>query len=435
MKIMKFSAILLVITMLAACGGGGASVPAETTPAAGAAAAPATAPAETGSDGPVHLTIWMAGAGDITQLDAYEAVLGNFTAANPHITYELTFIAWGDYFTALNTALIGGVGPDIFMLGFGQAGTVYDGGDVLDLTPHIPTDWDGWDDFLPNVLDMSRKDGRQVALFNPSTRVLLYRRDIAEQNGITADELHIRTPEDFYNLVRRMTVINDAGQVETFGFDITPAMSSEQELFFQATMSDPSFTLWDDNFVPNFYTPEAIRAWDMMNELHVGGYLALRDAGAAAGIQTGVSSMSMVAETTYAVADSMFPGQIGVVRNDMNTLLIGNYIVVNSATNYVQESVDLLLHMFSVESSTIFAEVMTQYSGRQSLDAHFLSLNPDFENIIHAYARSNSYGATFNPLFNQGIATLRLALELVFHGTPASEALSNSQYEWAALVN
>ena len=440
MKIKKSFAILsafVALVVLAACGGaGGGGTTAPAAPATGAApAAPAApAPAEAGQE-PVHLVVWMAGAGDLTQLDAYGEVLSNFVAENPHITYELTFIAWGDYFTALNTALIGGVGPDVFMLGFGQAGTVYAGGDVLDLTPHIPADWDGWDDFLPNILEIGQIDGRQVALFNPSTRVILYRRDIAEQNGVTADELNIRTPEDFYNLVRRMTVFNEAGNVEVFGFDITPAMSSEQELFFQAMMYDPGFTLWDDNFMPNFNTADAITAWNMVNTMFEEGYLALRDAGATAGIQRGVSSMSMVAETAYAVADSMFPGQIGVIRNDMNTLLIGNYKVVNSATRNVQESVDLLLHMFSVESSVIFAEVMTQYSGRQSLDNHFVGLNPDFENIIHAYARSFSYGATFNPMFNQGIATLRLALETAFHGTPTADALATSQAEWSALLN
>jgi len=431
MKLMKLFVALLVLTMFAACGGGTTAPSAPTAPTATAdsPAAPADAVAE-----PVHLVVWVAGAGDITQLDAYEAVLDNFVAENPHITYELTFIAWGDYFTALNTALLGGVGPDVFMLGFGQAGTVYAGGDVLDLTPHIPADWDGWDDFLPNVLEMGRINGRQVGLFNPSTRVILYRRDIAEQNGVSADELNIRSPEDFYNLVRRMTVFNEAGNVEVFGFDITPAMSSEQELFFQAMMYDPGFTLWDDNFMPNFNTPDAVIAWDMMNQLFEEGYLALRDAGATSGIQRGVSAMSMVSEITYAVADSMFPGQIGVIRNDMNTLLIGNYKVVNSATRHVQESVDLLLHMFSVESSIIFAEVMTQYSGRMSLNEHFVGLNPDFENIIHAYARSFSYGATFNPLFNQGIATLRLALETAFHGTSSAEALATSQNEWSALL-
>ena len=42
----------------------------------------------------------------------------------------------------------------------------------------------------------------------------------AQQQGITEEELHIKTPEDFYNLVRKMTVRDERGKVVTYGLEL-----------------------------------------------------------------------------------------------------------------------------------------------------------------------------------------------------------------------
>lgn len=440
MKIRKHLAIMLA-TMLAvasftACGGGtDKPSSAESSTPASTASSTASASASTEPVGEsVKLNVWVAGSGDASANEAYTTILDRFCANNPGVSYELTFIAWGDYFTKLNTGLVGGAGPDVFMTGYGQVGTIYDSGDLLDLTPYIPEGWDGTDDFLPNILNMGEKDGKYFAFFSPSTRCYFYRKDIAEQNGVTEEELHIKTQEDFYNLVRKMTVRDASGNVEIYGLEVDP--DGEQDFFVQTGMLASTPSLWDDEYIPNFNTPDGARAMSDMYQLYQEGVVCLRDAGAnAIGVQTGVAAISLTADSGYVTADAAFPGQIGVLKNDMTTLLIGNYMACNAATKYPEQAAAMLLDMFSAESSKVFAEVMGQYSGRASLDEHYLSLNPDYENIIHSYGRSISFGRVFNPKYNQGVSFLRPALESIYHGTPAQEALDGAQAEWAALYS
>ncbi len=78
---------------------------------------------------------------------AYKTVLDTYCEKNTDVDYQLTYIPWSDYFTKLNTGLAGASGPDIFMLGYGQIGSVQRAGNLLDLSEYIPQDWDGYDDF------------------------------------------------------------------------------------------------------------------------------------------------------------------------------------------------------------------------------------------------------------------------------------------------
>ena len=75
---------------------------------------------------PAKLNIWIAGSGDAVYDKAYRKIFDAYCQKHTNISYELSFIAWGDYFTKLNTGLIGGAGPDIFMLGYGQMGSIQD---------------------------------------------------------------------------------------------------------------------------------------------------------------------------------------------------------------------------------------------------------------------------------------------------------------------
>ncbi|MBO1722892.1 hypothetical protein, partial [Extibacter sp. GGCC_0201] len=67
-----------------------------------------------------------------------------------------------------------------------------------------------------------QRDGDYYALFKPSNRTVFYRKDIAEQNGVTEEELNIKSPEDFEKLVEKMTVRDDSGNVVTYGLEIDP---------------------------------------------------------------------------------------------------------------------------------------------------------------------------------------------------------------------
>jgi len=125
-KLVALLSVMLVALMLfAACGSDGNETSSQPADSSGAdSSEPDEGGSQTGDGEAVHLTIWLAGSGDGTMDQAYKTVCNNYVSANPNVTYEITYIAWGDYFTKLNTGLIGGAGPDIFMTGYGQFGTV-----------------------------------------------------------------------------------------------------------------------------------------------------------------------------------------------------------------------------------------------------------------------------------------------------------------------
>ena len=77
------------------------------------------------------MNIWIAGSGDADADKAYKTVLDAYCEENADVDYQLTYIPWSDYFTKLNA---GASGPDIFMLGYGQIGSVQRAGNLLNLS-------------------------------------------------------------------------------------------------------------------------------------------------------------------------------------------------------------------------------------------------------------------------------------------------------------
>ena len=88
------------------------------------------------------MNIWIAGSGDADADKAYKTVLDAYCEENADVDYQLTYIPWSDYFTKLNTGLAGASGPDIFMLGYGQIGSVQRAGNLLNLSEYLPEDLD-----------------------------------------------------------------------------------------------------------------------------------------------------------------------------------------------------------------------------------------------------------------------------------------------------
>ncbi len=381
----------------------------------------------------VKLTIWVAGSGDEITDKAYRTVLDAYCKEHPNVSYELAFIVWADYFTKLNTALLGGTGPDIFMLGYGQMGSIQSMGSLLPLNSYIPADWDGYDDFQESILNICQKDGEYYGLFRPSTRTFMYRKDIAEQNGVTEEDLHVSTQEDLVELAKKMTVKDANGNTQVYGMDIDP--DSEQFFYeFYAQRSDKP-SLWKDDYTANFNNDAAAGGLATLKMLYDEGYACLLDPSATTtGLAAGTAAISQSADSQYATADAAFPGQIGVIKSDMNTLLIGDYLAVNNGTKNPEEAAALLLHMFSKESGETFAKLQGQYSGRKSLEDSYIAINPDYENIIYAYPHSLSYGKAMHPKFNEAANVLRTTLEGVFYGDDIKKTLSSMEESWNAVL-
>lgn len=425
--------LVLAMFMLTACGSGNNNSTSGDTETKGTSGKEEETNSETqasGSEDPVKLTIWLAGSGEAVYDEAYREVFDNYCKDNSNVSYELTFIPWGDYFTKLNTGLIGGAGPDIFMLGYGQMGSVNNLGYTLNLSDYIPEGWDGAEDFYENVLQAGYNNGNMYGILMPSTRVWLYRKDIAEQNGVTEDELHIETPEDFYELVRKLTVRDDNGNVQVYGLEIDP--DTEQIMYVLASMFQEDFKLWNDDLTAAFNTPETVEALDNIKKLVDEGCICFTDPGKSEqdGVKQGIAAMQLAAETSFASIDAVFPGQIGFVKSDMQTLLIGNYIAVNNESKNASAAADMFFHMFSKESCSIFAEKAALYSGRQSLDDEYLALNPEYSNVIAAYPLSNVYSTTMNPKYTALIVGVREGMDQIFAGSDTAEMMTQMEDAW-----
>lgn len=438
MKKNRLTAIVLVImVMVMLLGGCGSKSEGNNVGDDGQKVTPSanTAKEETPTEATedVKLTIWIAGSGDEITDKAYRAVLDAYCKEHSNVSYELTFITWADYFTKLNTGLIGGTGPDIFMLGYGQMGSVQAAGSLLPLNSYIPEDWDGYDDFSENILGICQKDEEYYGLFRPSTRTFMYRKDIAEQNGVTEEDLHVSSQEDLVNLAKKMTVKDANGNTQIYGMDIDP--DSEQFFYvFYAQLSDKP-SLWKEDYTANFNNEEAEKALETFKMLYDEGYACLLDPSATTtGLASGISAISQSADAQYATADAAFPGQIGVIKNDMNTLLIGDYFAVNNATKHPGEAADLLLHMFSKESGDTFAKLQGQFSGRKSLEESYIAINPDYENIVYSYQNSVSYGKSMHPKFNEDVNVLRTTLEGIFYDEDIKKTLSSMEENWNSIL-
>src|SRR5687768_14680943 len=84
--------------ILAACGGGG-----TTTPSGGATAAPAAS----GEAVTIRYQLW-----DTNQQPPYQACADEFHKQNPNITVKIEQLGWGDYWSGIQTGMVGGTAPD-----------------------------------------------------------------------------------------------------------------------------------------------------------------------------------------------------------------------------------------------------------------------------------------------------------------------------------
>lgn len=438
---------VLMVCSLAACGGGG-----NGSSAGGASSASSSKEAESSDTGktggqeesddktaegePVVLNIWLAGSGDPIYDKAYRKVFDAYVAENPNVSYELTFIPWGEYFTKLNTGFAGGAAPDLFMLGYGQMGTVQAMDELLPLDDYIPQDWDGWDDFLPNVLKVCQKDGSMYGMFSPATRVYFYRKDVAEQQGVTPEELKVTTREELHALGEKLTVRDANGNTVTSGLAVTTSQNSpEQQFMVEMTYFDEHAGLWDEALGPRFQEDAGVKAASSLNELVTGGVSLVSDPNVATSpVVTGIANMGLYAEGGYNEADAAFPGQIGILDCELPSLLIGNYMAVSKNSKNKETAADMLLHMFSAESCQVFAEDMGQYSGRASLDDAYVALNPEFEYVVKTHANAVPYSFEMNPNFNKMIAILRTALEEIYAGADPKTRLEAAAEEYRAVL-
>ncbi len=444
----RFLAILassMLLASLVSCGGNGGNSSAESSKESAETKPSASESAdvsETSSNGDTlsacKMTVWLAGSGEKIYNDVYGGIIDNWIAERaPGSEKELSFIAWTDYFSKLSTGLAGGAAPDVFMTGYGQMGSMNAQGYELNLSEYFPEDWDGYTDIPENLLSVGMVDGNLYGLLEPNTRILAYRKDIAEQNGVTEEDLTLNSLDDLTNLVEKMCVRDSNGNLQMAGWDLPTGTSSpEQPVQFIATNFAEDFGLWGADNKATFNCEAGRKAWEYLKGLYDAGYCFPSDASnTTSGIISGLSSMSLVAESSYAQANMAFPDQIGFVKMNVNTMLIGNFIVANANTPNPEQAADLVRYLFNEESLQSKA-TLGQFTVRTSLDDWYIQTYPQFENVVGAFKHSYPMAATLNPQYNECIKVFRNHYETYMNGVEDLDtAMSAAESEWNTIID
>lgn len=384
-----------------------------------------------------HLNVWLAGNGEIETKEVFEGILDAWVANNaPGYTYELTFVSWTDYFTKLSTALASGAGPDIFMTGYGQLGSILGQDKLVNLTEYIPQDWDGYTDIPENLLSAGMKDGNLYGILEPSTRLYFYRKDIAAQNGVTEEELHIDTPEELKNLVEKMCVYDDKGKLIISGMHIFDMgeESIEQMVHSLALNYDVNYKLWDQDGQASFNTDAGVKAIEWMNSISDQGLNFPYEAGFDQ-FSNGIAAMSLMSESSYRTYANTFPDQVGILPCTMNTMLIGNFITVNADSKYREKAVDCLMYMFNEESLKGKAS-LGMFPNRASMWDWYTAEYPEYANVPAYYENSYPFSDTIIPYYNQAIKAFRDASALAqSDGADIKKCLDDGAQEWNDIAN
>jgi multiple sugar transport system substrate-binding protein len=131
---------------------------------------------------PVRLS--MAAWGGKAEVDAYNAVIAKYQAANPNVTIRLDVIPFGQFYQQIDTRLAGRQAPDLFRVTYQQVGRYALSKAAVDLTPYIDASFGGA--FTPSVWSAVNYQGKPYALpHHTDTFALFYNIDMLEKAGVS----------------------------------------------------------------------------------------------------------------------------------------------------------------------------------------------------------------------------------------------------------
>lgn len=373
------------------------------------------------SDG-YTLEFWLAGNDDSTYA-AYEKVVKAYIAEHPGVKINMNMIAWNEYFTKLSTSFVGGTSPDVYALGFAQFYTMSGNGSMLNLAPYIPADWDGFEDISKSILDLGSIDGDLHALLVPEARCLYYRKDIAQEQGVTEEDLVIETVDDLVALAKKMT-IKEGDEVIVEGFDLHTLAPSIEQPFFILGMMEGATTMWEDDLQPLFNAAPFVRGIEKTKALLDEGYAILQSTGINY-FYTDVAAMSIQAQT--AIEGAAIPaitglgGEVGVTKLP-NTVLLGQWYAASSATKLPAESADFLLYLFSKEAQISLLETYGQIPNRASLMDQYHAGDELRKVYAEAVQEAAAYGNVPNKYFLTWVNDFRSTVEGIYAGSAEAQA-------------
>lgn len=383
----------------------------------------ATEDMETEED--VVLTMWIPGT---TGLEVYEQV----NAELDGITVEVQIIPWGEYFTKLNVGFAGGTAPDIFGLGYGQMGPVQAAGNALALDEYLDG-WSGWSDIPENIFDAGRKDGHFYGLLLPTVRLLAYRKDLFEAAGLDTPPKSLEEIKQYAEILTE----KDGDTVTLTGMD-TPTTNGEQLLFGYMLMAGMD-SLWDEDGMPTYSTPEGIKVLEEINSYHKDGLAMYSDQQDITGtlFQNGLAAMSITSgsNSLQIMKEKFGADNFGVALPPNGTVQLGTFLAVNGKTEHKEAAVEAFKALTTKEFMLTLNQEVGFLPTRESAKDEFLAFDPIINQVVYeSISQAKAYG-NINPHFFDFIEHLRAALEKVYYGVEeAEEALLKAEADYKAAV-
>ncbi|MCL2486176.1 MAG: extracellular solute-binding protein, partial [Oscillospiraceae bacterium] len=113
--------------------------------------------------------------------DALKEMIAKFNEINPDVTVELQTVGWDEYFTQLQTRVVGGTAADVFELNFENFVSYASEGVLLDIGGMLG-DTSG---FNPTALNAFNFQGTQYGVPNSFSNVLLiYNKELFDRAGV-----------------------------------------------------------------------------------------------------------------------------------------------------------------------------------------------------------------------------------------------------------
>lgn len=240
---------LLVVFVLAACGGGAATEAPEPAQEPEAVDEPAEE-AETSGD-EIVITHWYHQYGEEGTFEAAERYAAEYSEMTPGVTVEVNWVP-GDYFAALNAALLTGEGPDVFEL---QTVTL-DRVEAGQLEP--------LDDLYEGVLDDFNETAMQRVIIDDTIygipmimdpQFVYFRKSMFEEAGV-------EIPETMDELIEAAKAL-DTGRVR--GLYLGNDLGATSYLLYMATWAASTEFIEGDQVV--FNTPENVQMWEKKRAL------------------------------------------------------------------------------------------------------------------------------------------------------------------------
>jgi multiple sugar transport system substrate-binding protein len=319
--------------------------------AVGLAAGLAACTTDGGADADGPLTVWIMGDSGAN----FEQLVAPFTDETG-IEVEVVAIPWDAIDERLTTAVASGSGPDLLQIGLSKLRTFADAGALLPLDEYLG-DHPGLaaDNFPDGVAEATQVGGETVSVpWVSDTRVLFYRSDILEENGIDAppaswDELR----EDAATLAAR-----GDGQ---YGYYI-PQWDSPLPVIMTW---DFGGDIIDADGNVDFDTPEFADAVDLYTGLYADGSVPTNsDFDQTQGFISGITPMLVSGPyLAKSIADAApeLEGKWGVTMvpgaDEKTSLFAGSNLGVWHNTDQVDASLGLLEYLTSVDAQLSWFEI------------------------------------------------------------------------------